>query len=39
MLKQLIFNAKLSDPYSGGISSYGIILMVVSFLQSKETNS
>lgn len=35
VLKQLIFNAKLYDPYQGGISSYGLILMLVTYLQYK----
>lgn len=33
ILKQIIFEAGLSDPYFGGISSYAIILMVVSYMQ------
>lgn len=32
-LKNLLKNANLNDPYTGGLSSYGLILMVVSFLQ------
>ena len=32
--KQLVFNAGLSNPYEGGLSSYGLTLMVLSFLQS-----
>lgn len=35
VLKQLIYNAKLYDPYQGGISSYGLILMLVTYLQYK----
>lgn len=32
-LKNILKNANLNDPYTGGLSSYGLILMVVSFLQ------
>lgn len=35
VLKQLIYNAKLYDPYQGGMSSYSLILMLVSYLQYK----
>lgn len=31
--KQLLFNANLNDPYEGGLSSYGLILMIIAFLQ------
>ena len=34
-LKTILKNANLNDPYTGGLSSYGLILMVVSFIQSK----
>ena len=34
VLKQLLYKTELNDPYKGGLSSYGLILMVVSFLQS-----
>lgn len=34
-LKNLLKNANLNDPYTGGISSYGLILMLVSFLQNQ----
>ena len=34
-LKTILKNANLNDPYRGGLSSYGLILMVVSFIQSK----
>lgn len=37
-LKQLIYYAELNDPYQGGITSYGIILMIVAFLQFKVKN-
>lgn len=32
-LKNLLKSANLNDPYKGGLSSYGLILMIVSFLQ------
>lgn len=32
-LKQLIFNSQLNDPYQGGLTSYALVLMIVSFLQ------
>ncbi|MCQ2821062.1 MAG: nucleotidyltransferase domain-containing protein [archaeon] len=34
-LKTLLKNANLNNPYTGGLSSYGLILMVVSYIQSK----
>ena len=34
-LKTILKNANLNDPYTGGLSSYGLILMVVSFIQCK----
>lgn len=34
-LKQFIFNSELNDPYQGGLTSYGLILMIVAFLQLK----
>ena len=33
VLKQWLLGLGLNDPYSGGLSSYGLVLMVVSFLQ------
>jgi non-canonical poly(A) RNA polymerase PAPD5/7 len=33
ILKKFIYCARLFDPYSGGISSYGLILMIVAFIQ------
>ena len=33
VLKQLLYVAKLNDPYQHGLSSYGLVLMIVSFLQ------
>lgn len=36
VLKQLIFTAKVHDPYQGGLSSYGLILLVVAYLQYKQ---
>lgn len=32
-LKTLLNNGNLNNPYTGGLSSYGLILMVVSFIQ------
>ena len=37
-LKTLLANGNLNNPYTGGLSSYGLILMVVSFIQSKIEN-
>lgn len=38
-LKNMLKSANLNDPYKGGLSSYGLILMIVSFLQhQKEMN-
>jgi len=37
-LKNILKYANLNDPYTGGLSSYGLILMVVSFLQSQLEN-
>ena len=37
-LKTLLNNGKLNNPYTGGLSSYGLVLMVVSFIQSKIDN-
>ena len=34
-LKTLLNNGNLNNPYTGGLSSYGLVLMVVSFIQSK----
>jgi len=34
IMKQFLHKSDLSDTYSGGLSSYGLILMIVSFLQS-----
>lgn len=36
VLKQLIYEAKMNDTYQGGLSSYGITLMVVAYLQYKQ---
>lgn len=33
MLKKFIYISDLSAPYLGGISSYGLILMIVAFIQ------
>lgn len=35
ILKQMVFMADLNDPFTGGINSYGLILMVVAFLQNE----
>ena len=37
-LKTLLNNGNLNNPYTGGLSSYGLILMVVSFIQSELDN-
>ena len=37
-LKTLLKNGSLNDPYKGGLSSYGLILMLVSFIQSEIDN-
>ena len=37
-LKTLLANGNLNNPYTGGLSSYGLILMVVSYIQSKIEN-
>lgn len=34
-LKHLIYCSGLNDPYKGGLSSYGLILLIVSFLQNQ----
>ena len=36
VLKQLLSTADLNDPYQQGLSSYGLVLMVVAFLQFEE---
>lgn len=33
VVKQLLYNAGMNDSYEGGLSSYGVILMIVAFLQ------
>lgn len=33
VLKHLLHVAKLNDPYLNGLSSYGLILMIVAFFQ------
>ena len=35
-LKNVLKQANLNDPYKGGISSYGLILMIVFFLQKQQ---
>ena len=34
-IKNILKRANLNDPYKGGISSYGLILMIVTFLQTQ----
>ena len=34
ILKQLLHITELNDPYQGGLSSYGLILMITGFIQS-----
>lgn len=36
--KQLIYNSQMNDPYQGGLTSYALVLMIVSFLQMKLYN-
>ena len=38
-LKTILKNANLNNPETGGLSSYGLILMVVSYIQSKSENN
>lgn len=33
IIKHLLYMAELNDPYQGGLSSYGLILMIVALLQ------
>ena len=35
-LKTIFQKAKLNDPYTGGLSSYGIILLIINFLKMKQ---
>ena len=37
-LKTIFQKAKINDPYTGGLSSYGIILMIINFLQKQQKN-
>lgn len=37
-LKTILKNANLNNPYLGGLSSYGLILMIVSYIQSEIDN-
>ena len=34
-LKTILKNANLNNPYTGGLTSYGLILMIVSYIQNK----
>ncbi len=36
VLKNILKRANLNDPYKGGISSYGLILMIVNYLQTQK---
>ena len=36
VLKNILKRANLNDPYKGGISSYGLILMIVTYLQTQK---
>lgn len=38
IIKQLLNYADLSDPYLGGLSSYGVILMIIAYFQFIEWN-
>jgi non-canonical poly(A) RNA polymerase PAPD5/7 len=38
-LKNILKCAGLNDPFKGGLSSYGLILLIVSFLQSQQEQS
>ena len=35
-LKTIFYKAKLNDPYRGGLSSYGLILLIIYFLKIKQ---
>ena len=35
-LKNILKSAELNDPYKGGLSSYGLVLLIVSFLQTQK---
>ena len=35
-LKTIFQKAKINDPYTGGLSSYGIILLIINFLQKQQ---
>lgn len=35
VLKKFIYSTNIYDPYSGGLSSYGLILMIVAYLQNE----
>ena len=38
-LKTILKNANLNNPNSGGLSSYGLILMIVSYIQNQKENN
>lgn len=33
VLKKFMYSVNIYDPYTGGLSSYGLILMIVAFMQ------
>jgi non-canonical poly(A) RNA polymerase PAPD5/7 len=38
VLKQMLKVNGLNDPYKGGLSSYGLLLMIVAFIQFRKLN-
>lgn len=38
VLKQMLKVNSLNDPYKGGLSSYGLLLMIVAFIQFRKLN-
>ena len=38
VLKQMLKVNQLNDPYKGGLSSYGLLLMIVAFIQFRKLN-
>lgn len=38
VLKQILFLANLNDPFTGGVNSYALVLMVVAFIQAEIKN-
>jgi non-canonical poly(A) RNA polymerase PAPD5/7 len=39
VLKQMLKVNGLNDPYKGGLSSYGLLLMIVAFIQFRKLNT